>query len=542
MIDPQVLMRRAIQYCCDEHNLTLEAINLLDHNTKSKFMDLSMAVRDDMKYNSLKYFKPFNHQIEFFKTGNYPRRGILAANRIGKTVSTCFETAYHLTGLYPKWWPETAKRFTKPVTAFVAGEGWEQVARVLQDELLGTKDIKIKDHIGTGSIPKECIITETMRCDGANCIGVEIKHTSGQNSYLLFGNYTQEVRNLQGFKLDFVVFDEQPPDDVFSELVTRTATTQGQVLCSFTPLKGLNGLVSKFWHEEEGYHHIRVSWNDVPEYDPWNEPFLLQSTRRQLERDYLPHEREARIAGIPVMGKGAVFQLNQWPTYKTGDYNFKEMNNIERVISLDLGLVNDKTVISLLYYNPIEQEVWLHSQIVVSGQEEANPMSYINHLMRPEVFGCPIVLPADANTKGRYTMSSQSIRDLFEQYELNVYPDPIMNPPDLDGKRTNHKSFGVNIMRQMLELGTFHINENCVHFLKEARNYFVDEKGRFSDPDDCIDSARYGLLACLNRYTEPYDDRTSRQRKEEFKQTLRTNIQNRMNNKPGWKKAFDPTQ
>ena len=163
------------------------------------------------------------------------------------------------------------------------------------------------------------------------------------------------------------------------------------------------------------------------------------------------------------------------------------------VIALDLGLVNDRTVVSLMYWDPDQQEAWLDRQVVVRGTEEANPMNYINHLMRPEVFGTPIVLPPDAGTPGRYTMSSQSIRELFEQYELNVYPEPIRNPPDAEGRTTSHKSFGVNVMRQMLELGTLHINENCVEFLREAQNYYADEKGRFSDPDDCIDSARYAL-------------------------------------------------
>jgi phage terminase large subunit-like protein len=536
MIDPNVLMRRAIKFVCDEHKLKPESLAMLDTFTQMKFQDLAIAIAEDMRYNQLKYFRPFKHQHDFFKTGLSPRRGILAANRIGKTVSTCFETAYHLTGQYPVWWE--GKKFLKPVTVFVAGEGWEQVARVLQDELIGTKDIKIKDQIGTGAIPRDCINFNTMRNDGANVIGVEIKHTTGGFSYLLFGNYTQEVRNLQGFKLDFVVFDEQPPDDIFSELVTRTATTQGQVLCSFTPLKGLNGLVSKFWYGEEGYNHIRVSWEDVPEYDPWGEPFLLKETRRQLERDYLPHEREARIAGIPVMGQGAVFQLRNWPTYKTGDYDFKNMNDIERVIALDLGLVNDKTVVSLMYYNRNTGDAWLHSQIVVKGQEEANPMNYINHLVRPEVFGCPIVLPADANTRGRYTMSSQSIRELFEEYQLNVHPNAIMNPKDSEGKITNNKSYGVNAMRQMLELGSLQINENCVEFLREAKNYFVDTKGRFSDPDDCIDSARYALLGCLNGISEPYDGKTPRQRFAEIKAQYKK--YDNPNAKPSWKRTYAP--
>ena len=540
MIDSNVLMRRAIRYVCDTNDLKTDSLRLLDTTRLAMLQDLAIDVAKDMEYNAIKYFRPFDHQIEFFKTGEYPRRGILAANRIGKTVSTCMETAYHLTGQYPAWWPQEAKRFAKPVTAFVAGEGWEQVARVLQDELIGTKDIKIRDQIGTGAIPKSCIIQDTMRCDGANVIGVEIAHVSGANSYLLFGNYTQEVRNLQGFKLDFVVFDEQPPDDVFSELVTRTATTQGQVLCSFTPLKGLNGLVSKFWYQEEGYEHIRVSWDDVPEYDPWGEPFLLMTTRRQLERDYLPHEREARIAGIPVMGQGAVFQIRSWPTYKTGDYDFKSMNNIERIIAMDLGLVRDKTVISLMYWNPREQEAWLHSQIVVKGTEEANPLNYINHLVRPEVFGTPILLPSDANTAGRYTMSSLSLRQLFEEYQLNVIAHPAMNPPNSEGKITNHKSFGVNVMRQMLELGTLHVNENCVEFLREAKNYFVDEKGRFSDPDDCIDSARYAILGCLNGWTEPYDGMTPQHRMAEARMRLQNIRYNKENLKPQWKQTFNP--
>jgi len=533
MLGEDTLMARALRHSVDEYNLTVDALKTIPGPLKNKLMDLSIEIAEDMRYHQLKYFRPFNHQLEFFKTGNSERRGILAANRIGKTVSTCYETAMHLTGLYPDWWE--GHRFAGPITAMVAGEGWSQVALVLQNELLGTQDVKITENLGSGAIPRECIVTSTMRNDGANCIGVEIKHKSGSNSYLLFANYTQEVRQLQGFKLNLAVFDEQPPDDFFSEIVTRTATTQGKVLCSFTPLKGLNGLVSKFWNKEEGYNYIRVSWDDVPEYDPWGLPFLLNETRKQLERDYLPHEREARIAGKPVMGKGAVFQLSTWPTYKTGEIDFQRMPHIHRVIALDLGLVNDKTVISLMYWEPYERTAYLHKQIIVQGIEEAVPTQYINHLLRPEVFGTPIVLPPDANTVGRYTMSSSSIRELFESYELNVYEKAIMNPPDSQGRTTNHKAYGINQMRQMLEVGSLMVNENCTHFLSEAQNYFVDEKGRFSDPDDCIDSCRYAILACLNGIAEPWDNRTPQQRMLAQRDRY---VKYDDSNKPAWKKAY----
>ena len=510
MIGTETLMARALRYALDKNKVAPETYKIWPTNLQLQLQELVIETADDMRYHQLKYFRPFEHQLRFFETGNSERRGILAANRIGKTVSTCYETACHLTGQYPSWW--TGYRFDKPITCMVAGEGWSQVALVLQNELLGTQDVKITDNLGTGVIPRDCIVIDTMRNDGANCIGVEIRHVTGSNSYLLFANYTQEVRQLQGFKLNLAVFDEQPPDDFFSEIVTRTATTQGKVLCSFTPLKGLNGLVSKFWNKEEGYEFIRVSWDDCPEYDPWGMPFLLKETRRQLERDYLPHEREARIAGKPVMGKGAVFQIREWPLYQTGDYDFTRMPNIQRVIALDLGLVNDKTVISLMYWDPYERTAFLHKQIIVQGIEEAVPSQYINHLLRPEVFGTPIVLPADANSPGRYTMSSNSIRELFESYELNVYHKAIMNPPDQEGRVTNHKSYGINQMRQMLEVGSLMVNQNCTQFVSDAQNYYVDERGRFSDPDDTIDSCRYALLACLQGIAEPWDNRTSQQR------------------------------
>jgi len=533
MLDRGVLMRRALTWCLDSNALTVTSYEQMPTDIKLQFEEWVITVADDMQVNQLKYFRPFEHQRKFFETHDSPRRGILAANRIGKTVSTCYETAMHLCGIYPDWW--RGYRFDHPITAMVAGEGWSQVAMVLQNELLGTQDVKIQEQLGTGAIPLTAIITDTMRNDGANCMGVEIRHPKGK-SYLLFANYTQEVRQMQGFKLNLAVFDEQPPDDFFSEIVTRTATTQGLILCSFTPLKGLNGLVSKFWNREAGYDFIRVAWTDVPEYDPWGEPFLLKTTRDQLERDYLPHEREARIAGKPVMGQGAVFQIRTWPTYKTGDFNFREMNNINRIIALDLGLVNDRTVISLMYWNPIEQEAWLHRQICVSGMEEANPTNYINHLMRSEVFGTPIVLPPDAGTQGRYTMSALSIRELFNEYELNVWERPIMNPPDDQGRTTNHKAYGINRMRQMLEAGTFHVNENCVDFLREAQNYYVDPQGRFSDPDDTIDSARYALLGCLNGIAEPWDNRTPQQRMRAHRDRLlqRTPPQSE------WKRVHNP--
>jgi hypothetical protein len=71
------------------------------------------------------------------------------------------------------------------------------------------------------------------------------------------------------------------------------------------------------------------------------------------------------------------------------------------------------------------------------------------------------------------------------------------------------------------ERKTFMINENCKAFLDECRNYAIDSQGRFSDPDDCIDSARYALLGCLNGWAEEWDNRSPGQRFKDAAHNMR---------------------
>ena len=53
-----------------------------------------------------------------------------------------------------------------------------------------------------------------------------------------------------------------------------------------------------------------------------------------------------------------------------------------------------------------------------------------------------------------------------------------------------------------MERGTFLINENCKAFLDEARNYAIDDHGKFTGTDDHIDSARIGILALIQGHGE----------------------------------------
>ncbi len=475
-------------------------IKSLDQDQLRKMKVARDQIAKDMQFNALKWFRPFKYQKDFFATGaTHARRGMISSNRSGKTVASTFETAMHLTGRYPKGW--NGKVWDHPIIAMATGESWEQVSKTLQSKLLGADDIKQSYKLGIGSIPRDCIDEKSIRTDGPNVLSIEIRHSSGGKSKLYFSNYTQQSRHLQGFELDLVVLDEQPPDETFSELVTRTAQRNGQVMCTFTPLKGMSGLVRKFWDKIEGYTHVRVGWSDVPFDNEWGEKFFSQEERDQLYRDYMPWERECRINGIPMVGVGVVFPILNWPTYKSIDIDLKNNDKLERLISFDLGIKNDPTVISFFFRDPVEETIYLHRQVTIDQGE--TPDEYVHYLLDKESKGVPIALPHDAGQAGRYTLTEQSVREAFEDnYGLNCIAGAILNPANDQGKITNLKSYGINIMRMGMERGTFKINESCTAFLDEARNYAIDESGRFSDPDDHIDSARIGILALIQGHGE----------------------------------------
>ena len=76
-----------------------KAIKLMTDEQKMAMKNARDKIAYDMQFNQLKWFKPFEYQKKFFATGStHTRRGMIAANRSGKTIASTFETAYHLNG------------------------------------------------------------------------------------------------------------------------------------------------------------------------------------------------------------------------------------------------------------------------------------------------------------------------------------------------------------------------------------------------------------------------------------------------------------
>lgn len=196
----------------------------------------------------------YPRHMEFFGAGaEYRERCAMAANRIGKTFGMGgYETAAHLTGRYPKWWP--GRRFTKPIAAWAAGKTNETTRDIVQQTLFGpilTRG-QGKKFAGTGVIPGDTIGSLTWK-QGVTDLAdtIKVKHKSGGWSTLGLKSYQQGRGSFEGTAQHLIWFDEEPPLDVYGEALIRTATTNGILLITFTPLEGMSEVVISFMPKEQ---------------------------------------------------------------------------------------------------------------------------------------------------------------------------------------------------------------------------------------------------------------------------------------------------
>jgi phage terminase large subunit-like protein len=183
--------------------------------------------------------------LRMFAAGKeHNERVALGGNRVGKTLSIgAYETALHLTGLYPPWWP--GRVFDKPILAWAAGTKTAKVRDVNQAFLLGklTVDRGLTMAAG-GLIPRKRIVRITRRSAVADAVDqVVVAHQAGWENLLTLKSYEEGRSSFEAEGVDWIWLDEEPPRAVYEECLMRLLTTRGSILSTFTPVEGMTELV-----------------------------------------------------------------------------------------------------------------------------------------------------------------------------------------------------------------------------------------------------------------------------------------------------------
>lgn len=416
------------------------------------------------------FYKPYGKQREFHANGRqFRERLLMAGNKLGKTYCAGFETMFHATGLYPDWWE--GYRFTKQNRWWAGSVTSELTRDGMQRVLLGNIG-----RWGTGCIPKEWIV-DIKRARGVPDAveTVLVKHVCGEVSQITFKAYSDGREAWQAEDLDGVWFDEEPPEDIYIEGITRTNNTGGPVFMTFTPLLGMSNVVMRFLH---GVHQDRNVTNmtieDVEHYS--------EEQKRRIIEAYPAHEREARAMGIPMLGSGRIYPVAE-EALRESDIGTLPSYWLQ-IIGLDFGWEHPTAAVHLAY-DPSADCIHV---LRTYRAKEATPLMHAAAMRPWGASWIPVAWPHDGyqHDKGSGKQLAQTYRDLDIAMlsEHSQFPD----------KRGNGVTDGITEILQRMQTGRFRVAATCTEWFDEFRMYHRKDGRVVKERDDLLDATRYAVM------------------------------------------------
>lgn len=423
--------------------------------------------------------------MKFFEAGaQYRERALVAGNRTGKTDAGGYELTMHLTGDYPAWW--IGKRFERPIQAWAAGNTNTTVRDILQSKLLGRLtrakgDDDLVTGLGTGMIPGANILSTRPRSGIPDAIEiVYVKHKSGGTSQLHLKSYEQGREAFEGTEKDVIWLDEECPEDIYTECLIRTMTTNGVVYLTFTPLYGLTQVVMKFLPSgkvpdkgygsvDETHFVVTASWDEVPH--------LTEEAKKALWASIPPYQREARSKGTPQLGSGAIYPV---PEADISVKPFKIPDTWRKCYGMDVGW--NRTAVIWLAEDPVQKVWYAWSEHYIGRMEPALQAQAIR--ARGETI--PGVIDPAARGRGQKD-GSQLIQDYKD---LGLLIEPAKNTVES----------GLYEVWQLFSSGMLKVFDNLQNTLEEYRVYRRDDKGHVvKEKDHLMDGLRYAICSGRDR-------------------------------------------
>lgn len=393
----------------------------------------------------------------------------MAGNQLGKTVAGAAELAMHLSGRYPDWW--VGRRFDKPITAIAGSESYELTRDGVQRLLVGPP--ANEDDWGTGFIPQSDIVSHTRRAGVSNALdSISVRHKSGGVSTLLFKAYEQGRGKWQANTVDYIWFDEEPPEDVYIEGITRTNATGGPVRLTFTPLKGMSSVVARYLLEDSPDRSVvRMTIEDAEHYSP--------EDRARIIASYPAHEREARTKGVPSLGSGRIFPIEESEIVCDP---FSIPSHWVQINGIDFGWDHPFAAVRLAWDRD-------NDRVYIIGEYRQRESSPIIHAAAIKPWGAwiPTAWPHDGlqHDKG----SGEQLAAQYRAQGLSLTKDRATFD---DG--SNGVEAGVSDMLQRMQTGRWKVFSTCQSWLEEFRLYHREDGKIVKERDDLISASRYALM------------------------------------------------
>lgn len=448
----------------------------LNNLTDKQLAALIDQLQYEAKREGCRLYRPYPKQMEFHAATKDHRETCFAAgNQIGKTWAAANGLAIWLTGEYPDWW--NGRRWDRPIHAWAVGITGESTRDTLQRLLLGRPG----QH-GTGAVPADCIVSMTSGRGVADSVDtVIIKHKGGGTSTLGFKSAAVGREKLQGETLDVVQMDEEPPEDIYNECLTRTNATGGLVAMTFTPLMGLSTVVKRFFMEKSPDRAlINATIDDAGHYTP--------EERARIVAAYPAHERDARARGIPVLGSGRVYPVDE-SIFVVDPFPLGK--HLPRMAAIDFGISHPTAVVWLAWDRDTDA-------VIVYDSMRIKDTSVV--LQAPLIAAkgkwIPCAYPHDGDNREK--SSGLTLASQYRELGVNMLPEPVKH---VDGG--NSVEAGISDVLNRMQTGRLKIFSNQLQLIEELRMYHR-KNGLINKVDeDLADALRYGVMGIRYAATEP---------------------------------------
>ena len=425
-------------------------------------------------------------QLEFHKNPSR-NRWIFGGNRTGKTECGAMEAVWFALGLHPH------RRIRDSTTGWVVSLSLGVQRDVAQAKILKylppryITDIVMRT--GRKDAPENGIIDF-----------ITVKNVHGGESRIGFKSCDQGREKFQGTSLDWVWFDEEPPEDIYEECLLRTLDKSGDIWGTMTPLKGRTWLFERIYMQSQdpksGIHVQSMSWAD--------NPFLPKEEIKNMEKSLSAKQLESRKFGKFMEAEGLVFDEfsdenivdptdattfarnavveNEKIAFTAGEY-------IDVFISIDPGYVAPTACVWVVRR---KEEYFVVADYSVAGKTVDEHASYI--IAKTAELGLdkhsPTVL-IDSASLQKTLGSPTSVAQRFRDAGLDVRT--AVNKRVIDGIMQMK-----SLIKNAHGVPRLFIARNCVNLLKEIRGYYWgDDERPIKRNDHCLDALRYIIASNL---------------------------------------------
>jgi phage terminase large subunit-like protein len=313
---------------------------------------------------------------------------------------------------------------------------------------------------------------------------ITIKHISGGISRIGFKSCDQGREKFQGTSLDYVWFDEEPPQDIYNECLMRVLDKKGDIFGAMTPLKGLTWVYSQIYLNPTNSKDI---WCEFMQWE--DNPYLDKAEIAKLESTLSKDELDSRKYGKFSSSAGLVY------TEFDESVNVIEPFNIPRDwqdnISIDPGLNNP--LACHFYAVDYDGNIYVVGEHFEAGRTVEYHAQKIKQLAKSLDWHVDnsgklnALIDSAANQKT--LASSKSVSELFYDNGINV--NPKVNK-DLFSGISKVKSYFKNAQGK----SKLFIFKSCPNLIREIKSYFWgDNDVPIKKDDHCLDELRYYIMS-----------------------------------------------